>query len=179
MSYQKEYEFKLYTAILGWRKREIDGESVLTLDTRQVDGHLTWEVDQVRWRWAMGQACRALQLDLDGVSVDYVSLPTGVSIAGVTPYVRKFRDKGGARREQRHESIRSSAAIRVRLLVLDSLEYGGEDTRPPTERELLDIFRLIGDNIGLSPFGSSLGYGRFSVTEVRNEKGKENEKAET
>lgn len=169
MSYTVELELKLYNAILGWRRAEIDDDVVMMLDTRQVGGTLMWEVDQRRWKWALDQACRALGMDSDNVSVDYIALPTSVPVAGVTPYVRRHRDHGTIR-EVRHEAIRSSSRIRVKVVVLDTLEHGNGDTRPPTQDELFDMFKLVGDNIGLSPYGSQLGYGRFSVTVIEKKK---------
>jgi hypothetical protein len=40
------------------------------------------------------------------------------------------------------------------------------NSRPPTKEEVKECFTIIGESIGLSPWGSKFGYGRFIVEEV-------------
>lgn len=167
MAYRKTIKIKLQRPILGCRR---DEEEVYRLDTCTSSGHLAWALDQAQWAWALKQGAEVLEYDF--VDTGCIRLPLTVEIAGVTPYVRNFRDKKGKLCEQQFEAIRSSSTISVPVTVLDvedGVAYKGD---PPTPGQLTAIFGVVGDSVGISPFGSKFGYGRFDVLE-EDETGKD------
>lgn len=57
--------------------------------------------------------------------------------------------------------------LTFKLLVPGDPEPGTQSRgRTPTELELTRIFETIGEMLGISPWGSRFGYGRFKVVSV-------------
>lgn len=171
---------RLRKAVLGARR----SDTIRKLDTCIEDGRTMWEISQPHWLWALGEARDAL--GLADVSLDYIRLPLRVEVSrAVNPYVRTYRPPGGGPRvDEMFESVRSGTVINVKVLVLGTVEDGSDTSgkRPPSPEELLDMLDIVGDSIGISPWGSKYGYGRFAVernaavqqkqTEKENGKGK-------
>ncbi len=64
-----------------------------------------------------------------------------------------------------HEAIPKNVVLTFTIMIRNT---DGERELPhPTEKQLHDIFRFIGAYEGISPFGSSKGYGLFAVQSIR------------
>lgn len=114
-------------------------------------------LDLAQWNWAVEQAALALHIDIDTNSVRF---PVSIQRPSLVLYVRRWHHQG-KRKEEMFESIRDGAELGIDVLLTSVSE--NENKRPPTQDEFLKIMTFIGDMLGLSPFGSKFGYGRFKV----------------
>lgn len=122
-----------------------------------------------QWRWALKEAMDALGI-LNETGVDYVRLPSRIPMPKVHLYTRVF-DRQNPDKRNTHECFQAGTVLSFPVLILGSLEQtSGMEVfrdRPPTESEIKDCFSLIGEDIGLSPWGSKFGYGRFVLLETK------------
>ena len=147
---------------LGARRNK----NVRRFDIDKIGGKDHLVLDLVMWRWALREAMDAEGL-LAESDVDYVSMPTHVPAPKIRLYQRVWDPKNPSGREM-FESIQAGTVLTIPIVILSSLPSSGpfEDAlnlRPPTEEEVKRCFSVIGTSIGLSPFGSRFGYGRFIV----------------
>lgn len=165
-----EITIRLLKAILGARRNQ----SCRVLDTVLKNGEIMWEVNQTQWRWVLSEALAALPFSNE-TSVDYIRLPIYIKCPNVQLYERKFRDKTGERQTELFESFPGGSRITVPVFVLGSLDAdsaSGGGLRPPTTEEVLAIFEEAGENIGISPWGSKFGYGRFNIAHTNDDASK-------
>lgn len=122
-------------------------------------------LDLVRWRWAIKEAldCMGILKDTD---IDYIGLPATIPAPAIRMYKRRWDNKNPQHQEM-FQCIQANTIITIPITILSSLPdnpmAAALGTRPPTEEELIRCFAIIGESIGLSPFGSRFGYGRFDV----------------
>jgi len=126
------------------------------------------QVDMLRWNWTIEEAISALELDLDPSSIRVN--PT-YSAPKIELFVRRWRDgKSGKQREEMFEAIKAGAVLSFEVLVINNKEPEGsnaDDTfKKPTIKDLYKILTLVGEILGLSPWGSKFGYGRFEVLSI-------------
>lgn len=127
------------------------------------------QVDMVRWNWAMEEAISALELDLDSSAIRVN--PT-YKAPKLELYVRRWRDgKSGKPKEEMFESIKSGAVLTFEMLVVNNEEPEGaspkkETFKKPTIEDMEKILDTVGRLLGLSPWGSKFGYGRFKVLSI-------------
>lgn len=123
-----------------------------------------------QWRWALKESMDALGI-LNQTGVDYVRLPTRIIMPKVHLYTRVF-DRQNPDKRDTHECFQAGTVFSFPVLILGSLEQtSGIEVfkdRPPTEDEIRSCFALIGEDIGLSPWGSKFGYGRFILLETKD-----------
>ena len=126
------------------------------------------QVDMVRWNWAIEEAIEALGMDLDPSAV---RVTPNYKAPKLELYVRRWRDgKTGKQKEEMFESIKSGAVLTIDVLVINNKEPEGSNAddvfKKPTKEDLKDILSLVGRMLGLSPWGSKFGYGRFEVLAI-------------
>lgn len=101
---------------------------------------------------------------LDKSDVDYVRLPTRIVMPKTHLYVRVL-DRQNPDKRNTFESIQAGTVVSFPILILGQLESQNKldlfKSRPPTVEEVKQCFSIIGEDIGLSPWGSKFGYGRF------------------
>jgi hypothetical protein len=122
------------------------------------------------WNWAIKEACTALHLD--GLDPDSVRIDPALRPPTLRLFVRswwKENKRTGARTRQKDqfEMIDVGTVLTFNLLVPSDPEPGTKARgRAPTAEELGQIFAVIGDILGISPWGSRFGYGRFKVVSI-------------
>ena len=75
--------------------------------------------------------------------------------------VSPFRRKYGEDQYRTHEAIMPGTTVKFEAMVADHI----------TESVLKEILDKMGKYVGISPFGHSLGFGRFNVVSVKVEPG--------
>jgi len=129
-------------------------------------------LDIPRWHWAIKEAVTSLGMTT--VDPRKILMEHRMKTPKVDLFVRKWTQENkrtGDKTQCREmfESIREGAEITLQVLVVEKLEPNEEDTalRAPTSDELTKIFSVIGELVGISPWGSNFGYGRFTVMSVK------------
>ena len=157
-------KIKLTSKMLGDQRtrdniRRFDRPAALQGDIR---------MDIPRWHWAIREAFSSLQLD----EVDHrkILMEHRLKSPRVDLYVRKWTQENkrtGAKENCREmfENIREGAELTLQVLVTDELSPEELDVglRAPTPEELTKVFSVIGELVGISPWGNNFGYGRFTV----------------
>lgn len=118
------------------------------------------------WRWLVGEAITSLHMP--AYMQECIQPPEGFPAAKIHFYTRKyFQNKKPCRDE--FEAISSGTILTLRFAVTSpppdcdaSITCGG----PPSYEDIRAIFRFGGQFLGMSPWGSKFGYGRFIVVEV-------------
>lgn len=126
------------------------------------------QLELPQWYWAIDQAIEALSIK----NVD--SFAVRLSDTFVSPtlnlLVRRWSGgKGKNQEKEMFESINKGTILTFPLLLASSADPTSplDAGRPPSIKELEQIFSLIGEMLGLSPWGSKFGYGRFRVESLK------------
>lgn len=125
-----------------------------------------FKIDTPQWRWAIQEAFNSMDL-IPEVDVDYIRLPIEIP----APTIRTYKRNWESRNEESFECFQAGTVITFPVFILSELEqknFNGirMSSRPPTKEEVKQCFSIIGESIGLSPWGSKFGYGRFAIEEV-------------
>lgn len=116
-----------------------------------------------QWRWALREAMDAIGI-LAESNVDYIRIPSRILSPKINLYTRVL-DRQKPDKRDMFECYQAGTVISFPVFILGSLETEGYrlqlPDRPPTEEEVKKCFDIIGESIGLSPWGSKFGYGRF------------------
>lgn len=114
-----------------------------------------------KWHWACSSAARALNMPAEMNPCD-IHFPDKFKSPSLILYRRKWQaGEDERRREELFESINVGNVLYFDFFVPDQSEK--DKKRAPTLKELQDMLKFIGEYIGLSPWGSRFGYGRFIV----------------
>lgn len=138
-------------------------KDIRKFDVDTVGDKLFMSLDLVRWRWAIKEALDGIGV-LGETDIDYIGLPASIPAPSFRLYKRIWDPKDPGKQEL-FQCIPSGTVLTIPLVIFSSLPdnpmaaYLG--LRPPTEEEIRKCFSVIGESIGLSPFGSRFGYGRF------------------
>lgn len=159
-----ELRVKLTSPMLG---AQVSADRIRKMDCPpEFNGNI--RVDIPRWHWAIQEAATALHLD--EVDIHAIRLEKSYKCPTLVIHRRDFK-KGSEKKMEMFESIRKGAELTFNMLLVQSPDPTGPRTsikrRPPTIEELGSIFQLIGDTLGISPWGAQYGYGRFDVLSVR------------
>lgn len=137
---------------------------------KSLDGQI--ETDMTRINWALAEAVDALEMT--DVSPDLIRFAHSYKLPTVELYNHRFRttnNRSGQKnfKTELFESFRPGAEITFPVLVASKHALGDSASkgRPPTEEELKEIMNLIGKTLGLSPWGSKFGFGRFKVKSIK------------
>jgi hypothetical protein len=120
-------------------------------------------LDQPQWAWAWGTALG--EVAGPDVYQSAVRMDRYLTNIQTRLHARLYRT-GQTQRTCDHESIRAGAIV----------SFGGSLVRPdpgepqavqrkrlPEPQEVYAALERIGDTLGISPFGSKFGYGRFNI----------------
>jgi hypothetical protein len=133
---------------------------------RSKDGNL--EVPAAQWQWAFQEAIYTLRME--GLQVDSVRFKDYIA-PSIVLYNRKWHEAKKQRTEM-FEAIRENTELTIQFFVPRTQEPTGHSSdaaagRSPTIPELTKILDFIGDMLGLSPWGSKFGYGKFKLLGIR------------
>lgn len=141
------------------------GKDIRKFDTEKIGDKTYMILDLVRWRWAIREALDSMGI-LGQTDIDYIGLPATILAPELRMYKRIWDAKNPDNREM-FQCIQTGTLITISVTVLSSLPDNplaeSLGLRPPTVDEVRQCFEIIGERIGLSPFGSHFGYGRFIV----------------
>lgn len=162
-SHRLSLRCRITKPFLGARRQK---DGIRAFDTGKEGDTTYFYPDIAQWRWALKESMDSLGL-LPAVDVDFVRLPTKIQSPTIRIYTRVWDNKNPDKREM-FQSFQAGTVITVPLFILNELEPTGFNgmpsiQRPPTEEELTECFRVIGSELGLSPWGSKFGYGRFII----------------
>lgn len=115
-------------------------------------------VDLHVWKWSVGEAWNALGRG-PVADVGALRLPTKFELPTLTSF-RKPR-QGGKLGYDFFEAINRNSVLSFEITIPERSEH--EHKRPPNVEETRELFSYIGEHLGLSPWGSKYGYGRFRV----------------
>jgi len=160
-----ELQIKLRSSMLG-AKRTKNNIRVFERDNSYKPERL--KIDLSQWYWAIGESQNSL--GMQGVDPFGVRLESSFDSPTLEMYVRRWDDRRQKDNREMFESIRKGAILTFPMMLLNKTEpHAGidSDKRPPTIKELKDTFDCVGSMLGLSPWGSKFGYGRFSVQSLK------------
>ena len=122
-------------------------------------------IDTAQWQWAFQEAADALHMK--HVDISTICTESGFDVPSLQLFNRRYSHKGKSH-EEMFESIRENNVLAFDILVTKPLPAGGGDVSmtSPDKDELTQIFAFIGKMIGLSPWGTRFGFGRFTVEQV-------------
>lgn len=144
-------------------------DHIMRFDTVKINDDMYIKVNTAQWRWAMKEALDSMGI-LAETGIDYVRLPIKLKAPSIRYYSLRGSSKEGGRNTV-HECFQAGTVLTIPVFVLSVLEgsdgmAGLFNQRPPTEKEVVECFSIIGECIGLSPWGSKSGFGRFSVEDM-------------
>ena len=127
-------------------------------------------IDSVQWQWAFESAAKALDYAID---VETIRTESGIPAPSISLYNRKYHSRGKPM-EEMFEAIREGTVLTFDILLMESGAVGGQVYRAPSQEELHHILDYVGMFIGLSPWGSRWGYGRFELVDLSRKSNKIN-----
>ena len=123
-------------------------------------------IDTDRWSWALREAAISLRLDKT-VDLDCIRFEEGFRSPTLSLYVRKWHERG-KQREEMFESIRENTILTFDILITSVYtEQGLNAKQPPDAEQFTALMNFVGKMIGLSPWGSKFGFGRFQVESLK------------
>lgn len=121
------------------------------------------EIPIPQWQWALREAAETLfpeKLNTDSIRFRDIEAPT------LTLYKRSWKQKG-KNNDDFFECIREGTVLTLDAMLPKTPESSG-DGIPVTFYHYRPIMCFVGELVGLSPWGSKFGYGRFSVLDDEN-----------
>lgn len=119
-----------------------------------------WALDQNTkhtWCGLMENAVESLGVDIDP---DIFRWPRSLLL----PSLHLLEMNGTGGRKVRHEMIPKNVILTIPIMV--RMTDGETVFKQPTEKQIYEIFRFIGQYEGISPFGSAAGFGLFDIKGV-------------
>lgn len=155
-----EVKIKLTAPALG----NVKTQSIRKFNVNKTNGN--WKIDHSKLRWAVNEAIEACKLSC--TSVDFFRFPESITCPAICKYTRAWRGRTGDTCTEPFESFQAGTVITIPVFILHHLEDEPEDNEltPPSQSMLIDIFSTIGDNLGISPWGSKFGYGRYKLLSI-------------
>lgn len=129
-------------------------------------------IEEEVWRWAMLDAVESLNLEVD---INRVHLPPGIRLPTIFLFERNYktrpknRHQEGRAKTAKHEAVRTNTILGFKVNISSPRPDEKTPAAAPTAGELEKIFNHIGEYIGLSPFGSAFGFGRFYIHSISRE----------
>lgn len=157
-----DVRIKFTRPFLGTRPNR-DGIKTIDVDKRPGEsGEVMLCLDHAQWRWAMKEAIDSLGLS-GQTSIDFIRFPIKAKAPKISKYMKVF-DSKNPKKNPIFECFPAGSILSFSVFLLGSTEEDSLDgKRPLTEEEFLECLKLVGEFIGISPWGSKFGYGRFDV----------------
>jgi len=127
------------------------------------------QLDVAQWLWAIQSAMTAIHME--ELDAQAIRLPLTIDAPAIDLYTRKWMD-GRTKKQKREsfEAIKGGAVITIDVVLLEEPDPADGSTRfiqTPTIDEFRKLMTFVGKMLGLSPWGSRFGYGRFSVESIK------------
>jgi hypothetical protein len=116
--------------------------------------------DLPRLQWTLQEACEALHLH--HIDIKTIRMEEGLKSPCLISYRRRYTHRK-KQQEEFFEAIREGTVLTMQVLVTQPLPNSTSHGKPPTLKELEQIFSFVGSMLGLSPWGGHFGYGRFDI----------------
>jgi len=123
-------------------------------------------LDSALWVWAITQAAESLNLYITG---DMFRIPTKIQAPTLHLYNRRWTTKTGKKKVDMFESVRTGSVLTIPILLFSEVPTSITKDRVVAECDFIAALHLVGTLIGISPWGSKFGYGRFEVLEETKE----------
>jgi hypothetical protein len=122
-------------------------------------------IDTAQWQWALQEAAEALHIE--DIDIATIRTESGFDAPTLQLFNRRYSHKGKPH-EEMFESIRENTILTFNILVTKPLPIVGESNgqRQPDLDELNKLFSFVGKMIGLSPWGTRFGFGKFTVEQI-------------
>jgi hypothetical protein len=129
------------------------------------------ETDTAHWNWAVQQAASNLK-DVDPASI---RVPASFQPTRIEVYQHNWTRRISTSKMVRtevcsglFESLRPGAVLTLPFMLVSELAPEDMDSglRPATAEEFMEIMKIVGEMLGISPWGSRFGFGRFRVLAV-------------
>lgn len=127
------------------------------------------QTNEELWSWALGEAAEAL--NLYEVDMDTIRTAPRYKSPKMVLYTRRWKKNGKSYTEM-FEAIKAGTDIYIDFMLLRKAPPGTKELgrRAPTAEELKGMLSVIGMMLGISPWGSKFGYGRFKVVGLEESK---------
>lgn len=126
--------------------------------------------DLARWNWAFLEARDALKLD--EVAVAAIIPCATYFTKNTSTYWRSFR-RGRDMMKEAFEAVSSGRLAKFKFTLSQHIppncDGSGRFQRSPSEEEFDAMLTHIGEHLGMSEWGHSYLYGRFSIKQTNNE----------
>ena len=150
-----DLRLRLTTPFLGATK----GEPTLRFDRGDTGDWLRLNVAQ--WLHALSEAGKSLELPTDMDPTAVTVQPVYRRPSSMVLYRRNYH-RDGRPAHVMHEAINRNVILTVEIF-LPVNAVTADSHRPPTAEELRQMLEFVGAYVGLSPWGSKFGYGKFTV----------------
>lgn len=120
-------------------------------------------LDTPLWIWALSEAAKSLNIVYTPEAFRMASEVTSPTIC---LYNRKWVDKKGRKHTDQFEAVRAGTILTVPFILFDNPSPGKEGP-VLSLKEFGDMLSLTGSMIGVSPWGSKFGYGRFKLVKLK------------
>lgn len=150
---------KLDSAFLGSQYKD-----KVMIFVRDKDHKMLIPTDQ--WEWAVEEATASLRLS--HVATRCFLPPSPIYLPTTVMYNRNY-SRGGNKESCMHEAVKKGAELVLELPISSSVpprSSASQNLVPPEPCEIEQVLKFIGKFLGLSPFGSEKGYGRFSLLSI-------------
>lgn len=145
-----------------------DNDGVHRFERSKKEGWILTDMD--RWHYALSEATTTLDL-ASSLAASQIRVDLEWRAPSLHRYVKTRRDpKTGAARETTFECIRTGTMLTFEVAALESPEPDSIGLRGPDAEELTEILRVVGKYVGISPWGSRFGFGRFTVRSIHETK---------
>lgn len=160
LSMLQQVKIKLTSPLLGDQRTR---EGVRRFDKTDDDFLI---LSPAHWYWACKEA--ACSLHMDNMEPETIKAPDKILIPTLHLYNNRYRSESGRQLQEMFECIKAGTVITFYTLIT-GLELGqiSSGKVPATQDDLLKILTLIGQHIGMSPWGNKFGFGRFNVVEIK------------
>jgi len=119
------------------------------------------------WAWALSQSAEALRIPY---SDDMVRVASSIRCPTLAMHARSYRKAaGGALKKELFESVRAGTVLEVQFMVFSKPAPDAAVSGIISVENFRRVLETTGSMVGVSPWGSKFGYGRFTVLDVSEE----------
>lgn len=130
------------------------------------EGPAVLQIDGEKWEWLLDNARTALHKP--SICIACICSPKSTKLPSISVYRRNGNLPSGAKFTDMFECAKTGTILALEFAVTTKAKDVPADMTVPTEGELAQMMKYIGDHLGISPFGSHRGYGRFEIKSIQS-----------